>query len=272
MTAPTTAITAWQLGGAGLFGAVIGWYVYYVNRHRQDAVQLGDITTLIGAIGGGAVLSLFDRGSELMGAYGIGLGLGFFGYFLSLICFVLMSKRFRLDWFLDARRKDPELGWGYPGGGSGAPQVPMLVRDALTSPVAQLPMSLASAAPAAGPPAPIVDSRIEVREIGKRAGIKAHVTIGNAQPGGWIAALDGTVVSNSSGANPVVLEAPVIGKLFEVSATMKATVPQAGRLSLLVTLTDDRGAAVGAPILIEHAADAGTAAAYSAIFVFTEAA
>ena len=53
--------------GAGAFGAVIGWYVYYINRWRKDDVQLSDIVTLIGAIGGAAVLALFPAKTDLSG-------------------------------------------------------------------------------------------------------------------------------------------------------------------------------------------------------------
>jgi hypothetical protein len=96
-----------QLIGAGCFGAIIGWFVYYINRHRQASVQLSDLVTLVGVIGGSAVLTLFPTGSELFGAYGIGLIVGFFGYFLALIILVKKSKNFDVDWFLDGRRKLP---------------------------------------------------------------------------------------------------------------------------------------------------------------------
>lgn len=97
-----------QLLGAGGFGALIGWYVYYINRNRTDKVQLGDIATLIGAIGGAAVLALFPAKSDLFGAYGIGLFVGFFSYFLVLIALVAASKGvFTSTWFLDGRRKAP---------------------------------------------------------------------------------------------------------------------------------------------------------------------
>ncbi len=114
-----------QIAGAGCFGAIIGWYLYYINRYRRADVQLGDVVTLIGAIGGGAVLSLFDKKSDLFGAYGIGLFLGFFAYFLMLMLFVLCSmwgrgeKNFNLEWFLDGRRKEPRPPWGYPPDGTG---------------------------------------------------------------------------------------------------------------------------------------------------------
>lgn len=94
-----------EIAGAICFGALIGWYVYYINRYRKGDVQLSDIVTLIGAIGGGAVLALFEAGTDLFGAYGIGLAVGFFGYFLVLVFLVGVSKNFDADWFLDGRRK-----------------------------------------------------------------------------------------------------------------------------------------------------------------------
>ena len=44
--------------GAFAFGLVIGWFTYFVNRYRKE-VALADVATIIGAIGGGAVLALF---------------------------------------------------------------------------------------------------------------------------------------------------------------------------------------------------------------------
>jgi hypothetical protein len=106
MQQPETATTL-QLLGAGGFGALIGWYVYYVNRYRKGDVQLSDITTLIGVLGGGAILALFPAKSDLFGAYGIGLFAGFFGYYLALLINVAISPNFSVDWFLDGRRKIP---------------------------------------------------------------------------------------------------------------------------------------------------------------------
>lgn len=119
-----TGASTVMLFGAGGFGLVIGWFVYFVNRYRKDDVQLSDIVTLIGAIGGAAVLSLFEAKTELFGAYGIGLALGFFGYFLALLVLVRASVRrngaFTWEWFLDGRRKDPEAGSGYGAGANRA--------------------------------------------------------------------------------------------------------------------------------------------------------
>lgn len=94
-----------QLIGAGAFGAVIGWYVYYINRYRRGDVQLADLVTVIGAVGGGAVLALFPAKTALFGAYGIGLFGGFFGYFVVLLVLVRISSSFSIDWFLDGRRR-----------------------------------------------------------------------------------------------------------------------------------------------------------------------
>lgn len=93
------------LWGAASFGFLIGWYVYYINRYRKGEVQLSDLVTLIGILGGGGITALFEAKSEMFGAYGIGLVIGFFAYFLVLIFLVNLSKNFGVDWFLDGRRK-----------------------------------------------------------------------------------------------------------------------------------------------------------------------
>lgn len=102
----TTSQTAslLQLLGAGGFGMIVGWYVYYINRYRKGDVQFSDLVTVIGIIGGGAVLALFPARTDLFGAYGIGLFIGFFGYLFTLILLVRISKNFTVDWFLDGRR------------------------------------------------------------------------------------------------------------------------------------------------------------------------
>lgn len=97
-----------QLLGAGVFGTLIGWYVYYINRHRRDEVSATDLVTLIGVIGGTAVLNLFPKSTDLFGAYGIGLGVGFFGYFIIMTLMVWKSDNFNVDYFLDGRRVKPK--------------------------------------------------------------------------------------------------------------------------------------------------------------------
>lgn len=106
-----------SLLGAGGFGAIIGWYTYYINRYRKGGVEFSDLATVIGIIGGGAITQLFDTpNTPLFGAYGIGLFVGFFGYFLTLLLLVAASKNFDADWFLDGRRKVPQPPFGIPDG------------------------------------------------------------------------------------------------------------------------------------------------------------
>jgi hypothetical protein len=96
-----------QLLGAGGFGAVLGWYLFFLNRYRTGDVGLEDLVTVVGALGGAAILALFPAKSDLFGAYGIGLALGFFGYFIVLVVLVRRSGSFGSEWFLDGRRKRP---------------------------------------------------------------------------------------------------------------------------------------------------------------------
>ena len=110
------AASALQLLGAGGFGIVLGWYLYYVNRYRKSEVKLSDLVTLVGTLGGGAILALFPARTDLFGAYGIGLFIGFFGYFLTLNLLVKSSNNFDFDWFLDGRRKKPKDPYYIPSG------------------------------------------------------------------------------------------------------------------------------------------------------------
>lgn len=95
--------------GAFAFGLVIGWFTYFVNRYRREVV-LGDVATIVGAVGGGAVLALFEQGPGMFHAYGIGLAVGFFAYLVVLVVLVLRSPGWTWEFFLDGRRPkvDPE--------------------------------------------------------------------------------------------------------------------------------------------------------------------
>jgi len=68
--------------GAVCFGLVVGWVVYRTLRRQADQTQLGDIATVIAAVGGGAVTGLFDS-ATLFGWYAIGLAVGFFLYLVA---------------------------------------------------------------------------------------------------------------------------------------------------------------------------------------------
>jgi hypothetical protein len=104
-----------QWWGAFAFGIVIGWFLYFLNRYRKN-VSLADLTTVIGAIGGAAVLALFPAKTDLFGAYGVGLAAGFFGYFLVLVVLVTRSQNFGIDYLIDGRRKNPAKGYGHGTG------------------------------------------------------------------------------------------------------------------------------------------------------------
>jgi len=143
--------------GAFCFGLLIGWYAYYINRYRKAEVQIGDITTMAGAIGGGALLSLFKGKDgavslDMFGMYGIGLAVGFFGYFLLLALLVHKSKAFNSDWFLDGRRTNPgpNEGYGVDAGGTvhpmdASPVIHKLLVQAVPSPTGPSTLNLALA-------------------------------------------------------------------------------------------------------------------------------
>ena len=102
-----TPASTLQLIGAGCFGLILGWYLYFINRYRSGPVDFGDITSILTAIGGAGVLALFPSGSDLFGAYGVGLALGFFLYYAILSTMVARSPNFDSDFFLDGRRTRP---------------------------------------------------------------------------------------------------------------------------------------------------------------------
>jgi O-antigen/teichoic acid export membrane protein len=67
--------------GAFCFGVVIGWVTYRTLRRREGAAALSDISAVISALGGAAIMAIF-RTSELFGIYCIGLFVGFFLYLI----------------------------------------------------------------------------------------------------------------------------------------------------------------------------------------------
>lgn len=73
--------TYFLLIGAFAFGTVIGWITYFIMRRAQPTA-ITDIATLIGTLGGAAILTLFEARGPMFAAYAIGLAVGFFAYFI----------------------------------------------------------------------------------------------------------------------------------------------------------------------------------------------
>ncbi len=69
--------------GAVCFGIVVGWITYRTLRRREGAAALSDIATVIGAVGGAAVITLFPNDpTNLFAFYAVGLLAGFFAYLI----------------------------------------------------------------------------------------------------------------------------------------------------------------------------------------------
>jgi hypothetical protein len=78
-------------GGAFWFGLVIGWVTYRTLR-RSGTTKIGDIATVIGAVGGAAVTGLFPKESNAFGNYCGGLAIGFFAYLAVALILAAFSK------------------------------------------------------------------------------------------------------------------------------------------------------------------------------------
>lgn len=96
------------LGAMGL-GFVLGWMLYFVNRYRKD-VSISDLGTIVAALAGATVLGFIDVGEltkgAMVGAYGVGLFLGFLAYGYVLYRLVKSHPdQYDLVWFIDGRRK-----------------------------------------------------------------------------------------------------------------------------------------------------------------------
>jgi hypothetical protein len=74
--------TALTKVGAGLFGLVVGWITYRTLRRKEGPALLSDLSSVIAAVGGTAVVAIPFDDPDVFGAYAIGLGVGFFAYLL----------------------------------------------------------------------------------------------------------------------------------------------------------------------------------------------
>lgn len=89
------ASLAW---GSICFGAVIGWITYYTMRKNTQPRVLSDITVIIAALAGPAILAVFPAPTAankqtMFGYYGIGLAAGFFIYYLLFVLLLWRAPR-----------------------------------------------------------------------------------------------------------------------------------------------------------------------------------
>ncbi|GHD55429.1 hypothetical protein GCM10017083_34340 [Thalassobaculum fulvum] len=82
--------------GPFFFGVVIGFITYRTLRHTKNS-GISDLATVIGAVGGGTVLTLFQTGTDRFDSYAIGLAAGFFAY---LAIALLLAGRDKTATFL----------------------------------------------------------------------------------------------------------------------------------------------------------------------------
>jgi uncharacterized membrane protein YeaQ/YmgE (transglycosylase-associated protein family) len=83
-----------ETAGSICFGLVIGWITYRTLR-RKDGTGLSDIATVIGALGGATITTLFKK--ELFAGYCIGLAAGFFLYFFIAL---IIGKGSNSEWMM----------------------------------------------------------------------------------------------------------------------------------------------------------------------------
>jgi hypothetical protein len=65
--------------GSFFFGLLLGWVLYRTLRLNASVSGLAEIASILGALGGAAVLALF-KSDVLFGWYATGLLIGFFAY------------------------------------------------------------------------------------------------------------------------------------------------------------------------------------------------
>jgi hypothetical protein len=68
--------------GALVFGVVVGFITYRTLIRTTQKTSIGDLATIITAIGGAAITRLFGPGGESFAWYAIGLACGLAIYFL----------------------------------------------------------------------------------------------------------------------------------------------------------------------------------------------
>lgn len=87
--------------GAAAFGAVVGWLTYRIVRRSSESSGISDLVTVIAALGGGVVVDTRFAKAELFAAYGLGLAVGFFGYFVAGLLIERSERGLSADRTLD---------------------------------------------------------------------------------------------------------------------------------------------------------------------------
>jgi hypothetical protein len=77
------ALTWSQIIGCICFGTVIGWVLRYVLLFSKE-ITIASMSSIVSAVGGGAITALFDSKGEMFSYYSIGLALGYFTHVLLL--------------------------------------------------------------------------------------------------------------------------------------------------------------------------------------------
>jgi len=82
--------------GSLCFGMVIGWITYYTMRKNTKERTLADLTVIISALIGPAVLAVFpapvaETRQTMFGYYGIGLAIGFFLFYILFVLFLFKA-------------------------------------------------------------------------------------------------------------------------------------------------------------------------------------
>ena len=96
-----------NLAGAFAFGMLIGWVTGSILR-RAKRDGLSDISTVIGAVGGAAIIGLFPKEDGAFGIYAIGLAIGFWWYIGTAM------KPNSPDWLGEAPESQPGQGGPAP--------------------------------------------------------------------------------------------------------------------------------------------------------------
>ncbi len=93
--------------GAIFFGAAIGWIAYRILRQRASVAALSDFFTILGVIGGAAVIALF-KSDVLFGLYSVGFVIGFFAYLA--VGLMLYGKQELQPWRIEQIPPTPSPG------------------------------------------------------------------------------------------------------------------------------------------------------------------